>query len=125
MLSRRKKPKQMKCPACGCKMKRKGSFNRKYWKCPNCKTKVLKDGTVIEPPIEDKDMRDFAVKLSRKIEAKRKLIKRLKKKKYIPKVCEWDGEVINLDEYDSEGRPIKKEKKKKIKVKEGESEDVS
>ena len=127
MRKRSKETKIKNCPLCGKRMKRKGSFNKKYWKCLNCKAKVLKDGTIIEPPIDDKAMRDLYAKLSRKEQAKKKLIKRLKRKKYLPyKVFEFEGEMINLDDYDKDGNLIKREKKKpELKVREEETENVS
>jgi len=119
----KERSKKKVCPLCGRLMKRKGSFRNKYWKCLYCKTKVLADGTIVEY-IEDKTMRDYYAKMRRKELAKKKLIKRLKRKKYIPKVFEWGGEIINLDEYDDKGNPIKEEKKT-IKVKEEENGSVS
>ena len=100
------------CPLCGKLMKRKGSGKNKYWKCLNCKAKVLSDGTIIEY-MEDKTMRDYYAKMRRREVAKQKLIKSLKRKKYLPfKTFEYGGEIINLDEYDLDGNPIKKEKER-------------
>ncbi len=115
---RRKQRKKPNCPECNTPMKRKGRGKFRYWKCPLCKTKILWDGS-IRPNIfkDDKVAHDAQAKLERRELSKRKFIKWAKKNKYYPlRFIEWAGEIIDLEQYDKDGIPLKeKEKLKKEK----------
>lgn len=115
------------CPMCNVKMKRKGKKGRnEFFKCPKCKGKLSLSGTFEPPPNPDTlDMKIHELKAFRKEMAKRKLIVRLKKEKYLGyKQFQWEGEIINLDDYDVDGvsleekRRMEEEKKKQEQEKE-------
>jgi len=100
------------CPVCKQKLKRKGSGKNKYFKCPHCNLKFDQDLQII-PPKGDPDI----LRAQRSELAKRKFIRQLKRKKYLPfRFVEWKGEIIDLEAYDKDGNLIKKEEKKQREV---------
>jgi len=121
-LRRRKPHGKPDCPICKVKMKRKGKKgDDEYFKCPKCKGKMRRDGPFVAPPNPDTlDVRNHQIREFRKEMALRKLVVKLKKQKYLGfKSFEWEGRIINLDDYDVDGvtfeekRRIAEEEKKR------------
>jgi len=105
---RKHTPAQVYCPKCSIEMKRKGKKGQSiYFKCPKCKSKWI-GGEFVEPSPERAEERNLLLKAQRREQSIRKLIRRLKKQKYLPfKTLEFAGKIINLDEYDKDGLPLK------------------
>jgi len=95
-------------------MKRKGKKGPdEYFKCPKCKGKMRRNGPYVPPPNPDTiDMRNHEIRAFRKELAKRKLIVKLKKQKYLGyKSFEMEGEMVNLDDYDFDGITFEEKRK--------------
>jgi len=113
-LRRRKPHGKVDCPICKIKMKRKGKKGGdEYFKCPKCKGKMRRGGPFVQPVNPDTlDIRSHEIKAFRKELSKRKLIVRLKKQKYLGyKSFEWEGQIINLDDYDFDGMSFEEKRK--------------
>jgi len=113
-MRRRSPHDKVECPLCKVKMKRKGKKGGdEYFKCPKCQGKMRRNGSFVEKPNPDTlDLRNHEIKAFRKEMSKRKLIIRLKKQKYLGyKSLEWEGEIINLDDYDSDGISLEEKRK--------------
>jgi len=112
----RKARKRPFCPLCNSEMKRKGKKGKnEYYKCPKCGCKQFQDGSYRQKPNPDTlDIMNRAIREQRKEQSLKRLIKRLKKQKYLPyKTFIWEGRVINLDEYDRDGNLIPKKEERK------------
>lgn len=118
MLRREKLHWKPMCPVCQIQMKRKGKKGSfPYYKCPKCKGRMNIDGEYFPPPNPDTiDLRNQELKVFRKEIAKRKLIKRLKKQKYLGySSIQYNGEIIDLNAYDKNGNPLEEQKVKSSK----------
>lgn len=120
-LRRRKSHGKPDCPICKVQMKRKGKKGaNEYFKCPKCKGKTKRGGIFMQPPNPDTlDIRSHQIKEFRKELSKRKLIVKLKKEKYLGyEAFEWEGQMIDLNDYDKDGisfeekRMMEEERKK-------------
>jgi len=116
VLRRRDPHVKLECPVCKVKMKRKGKkgTGNEYFRCPKCRGKMRRNGSFAEPPNpETLDIREHQIKEFHKEMSKRKLVIKMKQQKYLGlKTFEWEGQIINLADYDVDG--ITFEEKKKI-----------
>lgn len=112
-LRRKVRKEKPNCPMCQVQMKRKGKKGKNvFYKCPKCKGK-LQAGTFVSPPNpETLDIRCHELKEMRKEQALRKLVRKLKKEKYLGyQTFQWEGRIINLDDYDKDGISLEEKKK--------------
>lgn len=100
------------CPLCKGKLKRKGKKGSldQYYKCIVC-SGIIRNGSFNQhKPKEMKEFDNITLKQQRKEEQVKKLIKNLKKEKYIDSNWfEFNGLIYNLDDYDKNGIKIKKD----------------
>jgi len=105
-MRKRKRRVKIQCPICKVEMKRKGKKGRdEYFKCPKCKGKLFSNGIFKQAvPKDSLDIRNYQLKEERKEIALRKLIRRLKKEKYLGyHTFQWEGKIIDLNDYDVDG----------------------
>jgi len=119
MRQRKQKRFPKSCPKCDSTLKRKGRGKKKYLKCTQCKTKYSFSGVIIEDGFQDPVLKESMSKNLRREIAKIKFIKWCKKKKYYPfKAIEFGGEIINLDDFEKDGRKKRKRKRTRRKRRE-------
>lgn len=102
------------CPICKEEMQRKGRKGpNEFFKCKKCRGRLNSSGIFIQPPNPDSiDIYNHQLKAIRREFGKRVMIVKMKKEKYSGiQDFLFEGEVINLGEYDKDGVSFAEKKK--------------